>query len=55
MEILDSLDFQAPLELQEKTDLTGLQETQGSLDLQEQKDSQGGAYQDPGAPKDFQV
>lgn len=53
MEILDSLGFQASLELQEETGLTGLQETQDSLDHLEQKDPQEGAYQDPGAPKDF--
>lgn len=55
MEISDSLDFQVPLELQEKMGLTGLQETQDSLDHLEQTDPQGGAYQDPGAPKDFQA
>lgn len=55
MEILASLGFQASLELQEETGLTGLQETRDSLDHLEQKDPQEGAYQDPGDPKDFQA
>lgn len=55
MEILDSPGFQASPELQAETGLMGLQETQDSLDHLEQKDPQGDAYQDPGAPKDFQA
>lgn len=55
MEISDSLDFQAPLGLQEKMGLMGLQGTQDSLDHLEQQDPRGGAYQDQGAPKDFQA
>lgn len=52
---MDSLGPQASLELQEEMGLTVLQETQDRLDHLEQKDSQGGACQDPGAPKDFQA
>lgn len=55
MEILDSPGFQASPELQAETGLMGLQETQDSLDHLEQKDPRGDAYQDPGAPKDFQA
>lgn len=53
VEKLDSLGLQASLELQERMDLMGLQETQDSLDRLEQKEPRGGAHKDPRVSKDF--
>lgn len=55
MEKLDSLGLQASLELRERKDLMGLQETQDSLDRLELKEPQGAAHKDPRVSKDFRA